>query len=297
MDINELKWLWKVSFNDSENYVDFYFNRRFKPENTRIRSVDGRIICAAQFFRYDITYGGKILKGVYILGLNTHPDYRRQGFATGIIGEILEEQVCLGMEVAFLIPSEEYLFSVYRKLGFSELITVYQTHVVVGATFGRPRAHTVRPYAVESNWFPRIRASAIFAFYDKFYRSLNSAVLKTYDDFIFALEDVTVSGGRIDICDVDGEIRGFAATEGSVVKELLYLDEAARDALLSALLVDAGGKGLTVITPNPEPGSIKKIIGMARALRLTSRGAHCASATSAPLPLPMKESYGNLLLN
>ena len=252
MNHEELKQLWQISFDDSESYVNFYFSRRYRPENTRICLNDGHVVSAAQFFPYDISYDGTILKGVYILGVCTHPDYRRRGFTAQLIREILIEQAANGIEVAFLIPSKQYLFEIYRKFGFAELFVVYEENVK-SASIGN--YELMNPPSGE-----------VFAFYNRFYRSLNSAVLKTYDDFIFAMEDTIISGGRVDICGINGEIRGFAATEGRVVKELLCLDAAARDTLLTALLLDVNGGGLTVMSPRLQPGVVKKIIGMARVL-------------------------------
>ena len=271
-EVSELKELWKRSFGDSSQYTDFYFSRRYRTGNTRVFRADGKIVSSAQFFPYDISCGKDIIKGVYILGVCTHPDYRRRGFVSRMIREILEEQAVGGAELAFLIPSERELFGLYEKLGFAGLFTVYEGHVeAVAATTGEYEIMTPAP-------------DDLFRFYSRFYASLHSAVLKTKDDFLFAIEDFIAYGGRIDACGINGKIRGFAATEGDIVKELLCVDAEARDTLLSHLLSDAAG-GLTVITPNPQPGAVKKTIGMARALR-------------SDLPIcAVKDPYANLLLN
>jgi GNAT superfamily N-acetyltransferase len=253
MNINELKELWRISFDVSEQYTDFYFSRRYRPENTRACSADGKIVSAAQFFPYNISCGKSLLKGVYILGVCTHPSYRHRGFAARIIKSILKEQAANGAELAFLIPSTRDLFGVYEKFGFGELFMVYEGSVESVASPGGYEIINPAP-------------DELFGFYSRIYAALPSAVLKTKDDFSFAFQDMIMSGGRIDVCGVDGEIRGFAATEGCIVKELLCLDEAARDTLLSRLLADIGG-GLTVLSPDPQPGAVKKPLGMARVLR------------------------------
>jgi len=267
MDKNELKQLWRVSFGDPERYVNFYFNRRYRPENTRVCMADGRIVSAAQFFPYDISYGGNILKGVYILGVCTHPHYRRRGFTARIIQNLLMEQAAVGFDLAFLIPAEKYLFELYRKFGFAELFTAYEGHVK-SASAGAYELMNLSP-------------DEIFVFYSHFFRSLNSAALKTREDFLFTLEEVSISGGRVDVCGINGEIRGFAVTEGYVVKELLCLDATARDTLLSALLSDMKDKGLTLITPTPQPGAVKKTLGMARILRPAEFLAKTAKKSAA----------------
>lgn len=268
-ELEQLKELWQLCFGDSREYADFFFGRAYRPEGTRTRVRDGKIVSAAQFFHFDITNGPHLLKSAYILGVCTHPDYRRQGLSGSIIRQILTEQADAGMDLAFLIPSAAHLFTFYEKLGFSGVFTAYEDFL-----------SPVKPDKPYEQMNPSV--DALYDFYDKFHRSLPSAVIKDRDYFNFAIDDFA-QYGQIHVCGVNGDIYGFAAVDGDVVKELLYLDTNARDTLLSTIRPTHSRNSIRAITPTFSPTATKRTIGMAHILN-----------PQAPTPT---DSYANLLLN
>jgi len=272
--LEQLKQLWQVSFGDSPEYVEFYFDRAYHAENTITRQEDGKIVSAAQYRYFDIMCGSHILKGVYILGVCTHPNHRNKGLSGSILRQILDEQAKLGLDVAFLIPSEDYLFKFYEKFGFDGIFTAYEEHVSKNDTAIDAPYDIIKPSTEQ-----------LYEFYTEFYRSLDQAVIKDRNYFAFAMEDIANWSGRVDVCSTNGEIRGFAATEGDIVKELLCLDVRARNTLLSRLLTDVSREETKVIypvnSPVVSPAARKITIGMARVL-----SAAC-----------LKDPYANLLLN
>jgi len=281
-EFNQLKNLWQVSFGDDAQFVDLYFERVYRFENTVTRTVDNKIASAAQFLYFDITYAGNVFKGVYLLGICTHPEYRRRGLSSDIIRQILIEQSAFGVDIAFLIPQEEHLFRFYKNLGFTGAFTVYEEYVSPpDINAGRDRFYEVMTASMDN----------IYEFYNNFYRSLNSAIIKDRKYFLFTM-DYIKADGRIDICGVNGEIRGFAATEGNVVKELLCIDKMARDTLLSKLFAEDNTlNNLKVITPvsdSPLPGAVKKTMGMMHVLN---------PELGKLITVYLQESYVNLLLN
>ena len=261
MAVEQLKQLWQLSFGDSPEYTDFYFSRAYNAENTVTRQADGRIVSAAQFRHFDILCGQYILRGVYILGVCTHPDFRRKGLSAQIIEQILLEQARMGADLAFLIPSKEQLFDSYGRFGFGTVFTAWEEGVCADAIKSSEGVsyRIIKPPMEE-----------LYKFYNDFYRSLEQAVLKDREYFMFAMDDLLAAGGRIDVCGFEGDICGFAATEGNVVKELICLDVTARNTLLSVLLAANAGAGLKVLTPGrgcaPSPFAVKKSMGMARVL-------------------------------
>ena len=281
-EFNQLKKLWQVSFGDDAQFVDLYFERVYRFENTVTRTVDDRIASAAQFLYFDITCRGNVFKGVYLLGICTHPEYRRRGLSSDIIRQILTEQSALGVDIAFLIPQEEHLFGFYENLGFTRAFAFYEGYVSPpDINVGRDHFYEIMTASMDN----------IYEFYNNFYRSLNSAIIKDLKYFLFTM-DYIKADGRIDICGVNGEIRGFAATEGNVVKELLYIDKMARDTLLLKLFAEDNKlKNLKVITPVSDsrlPGAVKKTIGMMHVLN---------PGLSEPITAFLLDSYANLLLN
>ena len=74
---DEVKTLWKLCFNDSDEFTDLYFKMRYKDEVNRVIREDGKIISALQMIPYPMTFCGEVISTSYISGACTHPDYRK----------------------------------------------------------------------------------------------------------------------------------------------------------------------------------------------------------------------------
>lgn len=74
----QVKALWKVCFDDSEEFVEMYFRLRYKTEvNVAIKSGD-EVISALQMLPYPMTFGGETVQTSYISGACTHPRFSKQ---------------------------------------------------------------------------------------------------------------------------------------------------------------------------------------------------------------------------
>ena len=68
----KVKKLWKLCFNDNDEFVDMYFNLRYNSEvNVAIESGD-EVIAALQMLPYPITFHGNSVPTAYISGACTH---------------------------------------------------------------------------------------------------------------------------------------------------------------------------------------------------------------------------------
>lgn len=75
----QVKKLWKLCFNDSDEFTEMYFRLRYNNEvNIAIQSGE-EVIAALQILPYPMTFGGKEISTGYVSGACTHPDYRNRG--------------------------------------------------------------------------------------------------------------------------------------------------------------------------------------------------------------------------
>jgi len=280
--INQLKQLWQTAFGDSPDYIDFYFNRAYQADKTTTRAIGGQIVSAAQYRHFDIISDGKTLKGVYILGVCTYSAFRRKGLASSIVHQILDEQAALGVDVAFLIPSDADLFAYYKQLGFESVFTAYE-EIITKNSLDTDIADVyglIKPTTRE-----------LSDFYTKFYRTLNRAAFKDYDFFKTIIDGVADFGGNIEICGENGEIKGFVAIEGGMIKELLCIDVKARNTLLSRALMLLDADEIKAVYPIGSPVGV--IGGDARSVNIgMAKMLSDACDLSA-----LKGAYANLLLN
>ena len=84
---DEVKTLWKLCFNDSDEFTDLYFKMRYKDEVNRVIREDGKIISALQMIPYPMTFCDEVISTSYISGACTHPDYRKHGAMKRLLNE------------------------------------------------------------------------------------------------------------------------------------------------------------------------------------------------------------------
>ena len=83
----QVKALWKICFDDSEEFVEMYFRLRYKTEvNVAIQSGD-EVISALQMLPYPMTFGGETVQTSYISGACTHPDFRSKGVMRELLSQ------------------------------------------------------------------------------------------------------------------------------------------------------------------------------------------------------------------
>jgi predicted acetyltransferase len=115
----QVKELWKLCFNDSEEFTNLYFRTRYNTSTSMYIESGNAVISSLQILPYTFTYYGVELKAYYISGACTHPDYRNKGVMRGLLKECLARLSSEGAIFSFIIPAEDWLFDYYEKFGFA----------------------------------------------------------------------------------------------------------------------------------------------------------------------------------
>ena len=127
--------LWQDSFNDSPEYIELFFNRVYKPENTLVIKRSGFIISALQMIPYQAKLENKIIPVAYICGACTHPFERGQGLMKKLVNFAKIEMIDRGFIFSIVIPAEPSLFKFYENLGFKNYIFHHTIERVFGQSF------------------------------------------------------------------------------------------------------------------------------------------------------------------
>lgn len=114
--------LWKETFQDSNRYIELIFDTYFCRENVFVR-YDGDLLIASMLcVPYEFQFiSGKInekLKGMYLCGLATRPEYRKQGIMKELMFEAEKSIKTRGYDMTFLIPADDHLREYYRIMGY-----------------------------------------------------------------------------------------------------------------------------------------------------------------------------------
>ncbi len=138
-----MKKLWKYTFHDSDDYINMIFDSYFNPDYIIYEEKEGKLIAALlaipQTFSLTIQNNNhshcnyadseneaivnenknkKMIRGLYLCGLATLPEYRRGGVMTRMIEEINMRAVRMGFSFTFLIPANHELIGYYQNRGY-----------------------------------------------------------------------------------------------------------------------------------------------------------------------------------
>lgn len=128
-DFDAVAQIWKTCFGDEEEYIQFYFEHRFREDNMLVIFADGKPVSMASFLPAEILVDGEYRPAKYVYAVATLPEYRNRGYATEIIKHASEKY----KEPLILQPAEETLIEYYRKMGFEETFLSYSDEKEVPA--------------------------------------------------------------------------------------------------------------------------------------------------------------------
>ena len=119
----ETRAIWKLVFEDSEQFMDLYFSKVYKSEYNICCQIDHKVVAALQTLPYTMYYHGQLVKTVYVSGVSTHPDYRKQDIGNNLMRQAHFHVYFHDVIFSTLIPAEEWLYGWYERCGYSKCIT------------------------------------------------------------------------------------------------------------------------------------------------------------------------------
>lgn len=226
----EVKALWKLCFNDSDEFVDLYFKKRYKDDiNVAIRR-DGKVVSALQTVPYPMTFCGGTIATSYISGACTHPDYRNQGLMRQLLTDTHRRMYEKGVLVGMLIPAKKELFDYYAKSGYAPVFGYARLKRTVKDLYFSPL------YTVQDEKDEQALLSEHFRYFSQTMKKRSCCVLHPKDDFLIIRADLRLSKGKLLVARRGGLICGMAfvvkAEEGLVVKELLADNDVIKESLM-----------------------------------------------------------------
>ena len=190
---DEIYNMWKYCFGDSDAFMNWFFDRVYKSENT-IAVFEGETVAAnLQIFMYDINFCGKKCSVGYIAGVATLPEYRGRGYVKKLMHEAMRELYKRGAVFALLIP---FRFEFYKPFGFE---ACYHLSEYSGKMQG------LRPYAKAGGNFHAYKTAPI-DIYNQYVSGKNGYIIRDEQIFREIYEDTKNGGGHFYILDEGGYI-------------------------------------------------------------------------------------------
>ena len=237
--------LWRSIFEDSEEFTNWYFQKRFRPEHS-FAAFDGDTLVSMTLGRgTEIFVGGRMHEALLISGVATLPEYRKQGLMHKLVQMQLDDAKASGFACCYLYPVQE---SIYASLGFRT-----GTHALLIRS-DDTRVH--KPFTIKEGE----NLHDMCAVYDAALRCRNGMQKRGEDEFRMILEDYAMDGSRTLIAYAENRPVGYicANPDGA---ELLALCAPAYECLLDEA-AKREGKPLTAIAP-PDCGVAgERVYGM-----------------------------------
>ena len=114
-EIESIKEIWSYCFNDTESFMKYYFNDKYKSENTVVALDEGKIISSLQLNQYKLLLNSKLYNTSYVVGVSTLPEGRGAGYMNKVMKFTLNELYKKGQLVSILMPID---YRLYRRFGY-----------------------------------------------------------------------------------------------------------------------------------------------------------------------------------
>lgn len=195
------KALWKICFDDTNEFIERYFQQKCSEETSLVRYENSEAVAALQLIPYTMTYGKEIFPIGYISGACTHPDHRGKGVMKALLaesfGRLYEERAFF----ATLIPGEEWLFDYYQTMGFEKVFKKVEVNLISSPT---PQSgivlNKINSYSPE-----------LYRYIDRKLSEHACAILHTESDYQAVFEDLSLAGGTVYLAlDEKGQLKGVA---------------------------------------------------------------------------------------
>ena len=232
----KVKNLWKLCFNDSEEFTELYFRLRYNNDiNIAIQSGE-EVIAALQMLPYPMTFEGEDIHTAYISGACTHPDYRNRGVMHELLSQAFARMLHNNVALSTLIPAEPWLFDYYARSGYAPVFRYAEETFIASGT---PAADTGLTLEMSAEYTEKR-----YEYLDRKLRERPCCIQHTEEDFQVIIADLQLGQGFVCI--------------GEIVSDT----PATKTLLLQHICQSLNLPSIRVLTP-PATGE-SQLLGMAR---------------------------------
>ncbi len=114
--IPQLHQLWQTAFQDTDNFLERFFQKAYSPRRCRCLMEQGRV--AAALYWFDGEYAGNSY--AYLYAVATRPDARGRGLCRALMADTHSLLASLGYAGSLLMPENPPLRQMYRRRGYRD---------------------------------------------------------------------------------------------------------------------------------------------------------------------------------
>ena len=213
-DKNNIIDIWNYCFDDGPKFTDYYFNDKYKHENT-IVVEDDEIVSSLQLNQYNLKLNDKIYDTSYVVGVSTFPQARGKGYMKHIMDFTLNELYRKNQLVSILMPID---YRLYRKYGYEHCYDQIEYEIDIEDLSGFKSKGFLKKAKLDN-------INDLINIENNFLKDLNGTIIRDENYYENLFKEVESEDGHIYIHEdelKDGYIIYFINNENIFVRELYY---------------------------------------------------------------------------
>ncbi len=204
-DLEQIIGLWSSIFGDTYDEIRFFCQYKYKPDNTIVYEIDGKIVSSLFLLEGKISINGEDYPAYYLYAACTSKECRGRGIMSQMISFSKETAKARGFDFICLKPASDSLFEYYRRNGYKTVFysrkTVLEKKDLTDITFTdfdynceAEDCFYLRDKALEGNsYFKWDKESVEFAFlFNKIYGGLSTVNCNGYSLYSIENDILTV---------------------------------------------------------------------------------------------------------
>lgn len=204
----QLKYLYKLSFNDSSNYIDYYFEEKIKNLSQKTLEINDCIISALYLKQQTINYHQHQINSKIIVGASTHPLFTKRGLMSSLIADTLNDCYNQNIPLVTLNPFDEKFYQKYNFVAYSFY-------------------HTVISKNNSTYTFRKVKFSDIpilLNIYNQFCLKYDIYTIRDYNYFENLYKEIIADNDQIIIIAKNNHDIGYYIKINNVIEEYCHLD-------------------------------------------------------------------------
>lgn len=110
--------LYEHCFNDTDQYTEYYFEKRLHRNHVVVNEQDDKIVSAVHLIPKTAIVGKLKTNIMYLYGIGTDAAYRKKGIMRDTVSYVIKDLFNDMEAFTYLIPAKADTADIYRKLGF-----------------------------------------------------------------------------------------------------------------------------------------------------------------------------------
>jgi len=235
-DTAQMQELWLRCFDDTPRFVQWYFERYYRAENTIGIFQGSKLLASAQVIPYRIHLRGQILDSGYVVGVDTAPEARNRGYARTLLQECLQMQRDRKQSISLLMPFEGQF---YYRYGWPFCYFHQQIKIMP-----RELRCAAKPWGNVRQAELQDAVDIMQRIYGAFIQNYDGAVERSAESWKLLLEDAALENTFCYLLEQDGQAEAYClwnqikdnGKDTVFIREMAWRCEDARAGMLQFLM-------------------------------------------------------------